>query len=51
MEALQRAALMGLAYLGGAIVGARKFNQSAEATVRRAAVALLFVLALVGVIL
>jgi len=51
LDDIWRAALMGLAYLGGAIVGARKFDQSAEATVRRAAVALLFVLALVGVIL
>jgi uncharacterized protein len=46
-----RSLLVGIAYLAGATAGARAFVASAEATVRRAAVWLLFVLALLAVAL
>ena len=50
LEDMGRAAIVGLTYLVGAIAGTRGFRQSAETTVRRAAVLLLFVLALLATV-
>ena len=47
-DEMWRAALIGLVYLGGTLLGSSLFRASKDATVRRAAVWLVFALALMG---
>jgi hypothetical protein len=48
LDDMGRAALLGLVYLGGTLLGSALFRASNDATVRRAAVWLVFTLALMG---
>lgn len=48
LDEMWRAALIGLVYVGGSLLGAALFRASNDATVRRAAVWLVFALALMG---
>ncbi|MEM7404010.1 MAG: sulfite exporter TauE/SafE family protein [Pseudomonadota bacterium] len=50
LDDIWRSGLIGLFYLSGSFLGARVFVASAEATVRKAAIWLLFALALIGVV-